>query len=132
MSSLNNVYGVSNGCPAFMNDGRGVNTDFRSNSIRTTENYKKIAGDEEKISTHDYRARLFLLPGTDEEFNKIANELSCTSTPANSGEIVIDREISLKSSRIASSNKQFGGMQSYNSEKYYSTVDGQDAVIGLK
>jgi len=60
MSDLNNVYGNSNSCPSVMNDGRGVNTNFKPRNeyfqdIKNKTNSKSILEFKKKLSIDDVR-----------------------------------------------------------------------------
>jgi hypothetical protein len=85
MSSLNNKYGVSNGCPPIMNDGRGVNTEFRINRLLTNEIFKSTGAK----STHEYRYNLQQLPAP--RIEDSIRGFVCSSIPH--GTIVLDKEI---------------------------------------
>lgn len=87
MSSLNNKYGESNGCPAIMNDGRGVNTEYRSNRLLTQELRTKFGSK----STHEFRSQLQQSKAPSVE--DVVKGFVCSSVP--SGEVVIDKEIRL-------------------------------------
>lgn len=87
MSSLNNKYGVSNGCPAIMNDGRGVNTEFRSNRLLTQELRESLGSK----STHEFRHQLqkIKVPSVEEA----VSDFLCSDVPG--GKVVIDKVIKL-------------------------------------
>jgi hypothetical protein len=108
MSSLNNKYGVSNGCPAIMNDGRGVNTEFRSNRLLTQELRKSF----NSKSTHDFRIKLQQLETPKVE--DITKGFVCTSVPG--GLVVFDKEIRLgqSSSNTELSNRNNGFVDPIN------------------
>ena len=97
MSSLNNKYGVSNGCPAFMNDGRGVNTEFRSNRLLTQELRKNLGSK----STHEFRTQLQKIATPN--VKDVVADLMCSSVP--DGEVVIDKEIRIGQSSTPGSVK---------------------------
>lgn len=83
VNNLNNKYGVSNLCPAIMNDGRGVNTEYRSNRLLTQE----LKDQFNSSSSEEFRTKLQSLP------KPPMPNISCNPSP--SGDINYDKEIKL-------------------------------------
>jgi len=54
MSELNNEYGLTNSCPALMNDGRGMLTNFKNNKVITQELRKSLKA----TTSNNYRNKL--------------------------------------------------------------------------
>jgi len=54
MSKLNNEYGLTNSCPAIMNDGRGMLTNFKNNKV-ITQNLRKSL---KATTSNNYRQKL--------------------------------------------------------------------------
>ena len=54
MSNLNNNYWKTNSCPAIMNDGRGVMTNFVNNKILV----QKLKSELNSVSPNKFRAEL--------------------------------------------------------------------------
>jgi len=91
MSNLNNVYGITNGCPPIMNDGRGVKTYFNSSRQLTRE----LKDTLNATSSLDFRTKL-QQQGIDvvNKQNSInVAEFSCTTVPH--GEVKINPQINL-------------------------------------
>lgn len=90
MSSLNNKYGVSNLCPAIMNDGRGVNTEYRSNRLLTEELRQQFGA----TSSEEFRTKLQQQP------QPPMPTFACSQDPA--GEIKYNKEIKLNQTSTGS------------------------------
>ena len=54
MSKLNNEYGLTNSCPAIMNDGRGMLTNFKNNKVITQDLRKSLKA----TTSNNYRQKL--------------------------------------------------------------------------
>ena len=82
MSNLNNVYGDSNSCPPVMNDGRGVNTNFKLRNeyfedIKKKSNSKNILDLKNNLKLSDVREPV--------------DEFRCSSDP--NGEVNVSQNI---------------------------------------
>jgi|SaaInlStandDraft_6_1057023.scaffolds.fasta_scaffold19364_4 hypothetical protein len=91
MSNLNNVYGVSNGCPSIMNDGRGVKTNFNSSRQLTLDLKQQLNA----TTSFDFRQKLQQY-GTDivnKHKSLDISEFSCKNVP--DGNITINENINL-------------------------------------
>lgn len=82
MSNLDNVYGVSNSCPAPMNDGRGVNTNFKPRNEYFNDLVKEL-----KVS-NDVELKKKLRPAN---FENVVTEFRCNQDP--DGEVVVSQNI---------------------------------------
>jgi hypothetical protein len=66
MSNLNNEYGLTNSCPAIMNDGRGMLTNFKNNKVITQDLRKRLKAN----TSNNYRNKL-----QKEELGYVHNQL---------------------------------------------------------
>ena len=78
MSNLNNVYGDSNSCPPIMNDGRGVNTNFKPRN----DYFQDIKNKTNSQTSLDLRKNLKL-----EDVKDPISEFVCTTDPSGSVDI---------------------------------------------
>ena len=91
MSNLNNIYGLSNSCPSFNSDGRGIFTNFKEKHQITNELKKDLGV---KTST-EFRLQLQkkgINYVTENQFGRL-NDVYCSPDPH--GEVKIDSEINL-------------------------------------
>ena len=85
MSNLNNLYGIPNSCPAIMNDGRGVNTNFSPRNDYFQEIKDKINSN----TSIDFRKKL-----TKADVSEQINEFRCNNDPH--GNIIVSSKIGEK------------------------------------
>ena len=98
MTDFDNKYGKSNLCPAIMNDGRGVLTNFKNNKVLVQELKKDLKANSSQVFRNELQNK---------NLNYVSNTLKtrisdfeCKKTPE--GEIKLAKEIKLENGPEAS------------------------------
>ena len=92
MSDLNSKYGKSNLCPAVMNDGRGVHTNFKNNKVIVQDLKKDLKANTSQVFRNQLQNKN--LNYVSETLNTKISDFACKTDPA--GEIVLPKEIKLE------------------------------------
>ena len=79
MSNFNNKYGESNSCPAVMNDGRGVLTNFKNNKVITQELKKELNANTSQIFRNELQNKN--IQYVDKKLNSEVKNFGCNNNP---------------------------------------------------
>ena len=107
MNNLNNEYGLTNSCPAVMNDGRGMLTNFKNNKIITQDLRKSLKA----TTSNNYRNKL-QKKELDFVYNQLETKVSnfvCDVVPE--GEIKLSNDIILDNGEESSFLEQFKSLK---------------------